>query len=239
MRLALDFDGVFWDSVGECYATARRAWHELHGEALPECERAFRSGRWLARVGSDFAVLLRLAAAHPEGDLSQFPRAEWEERKRTCPDGQRFEQAFYRLREEARTQDFSSWAALQGPYPGFVAELPALRDAFGDPAIATTKDAASVEALLAPLGLSLIVLGREFSTDKRLQIGRLCDSWGVAPDQIWFVDDLLDNLRPVQETGARVALAAWGYNTPDERQEAEREGIPVLELGGVARALCG
>lgn len=236
MRLALDFDGVVWDSVGECYVTARRTWHALYGELLGESEQAFRSGRWLARVGSDFGLLLQLAQDHH--DLSAFPREQWEALKESQPDKSRFEQAFYREREAARTRDFAAWAALQGPYHGFLEELPALRERFGEPAIATTKDAASVHALLDPLGIALTVLGREFSTDKRQQIAHLCQDWQVRPDQVWFVDDLLDNLRPVRETGARVALAAWGYNTPDERAEAASAGIPVLELGGVARGLC-
>lgn len=236
MRLALDFDGVFWDSVGECYVTARRAWRELYGQEPPECERSFRSGRWMARVGADFSLLLQLASQHQ--DLSRFPRAEWERAKKAQSDRTEFELTFYRLREEARTGDFPAWAALQGPYHEFLDELPELEAAFGQPAIATTKDAASVQALLQPHGLHLRVLGREFSTDKRHQIGQLCQEWNVAPKDIWFLDDLLDNLRPVQETGARVALAAWGYNTPDEREEAAREGIPVLELGQVAAALC-
>ncbi len=236
MRLALDFDGVFWDSVGECYVTARKAYNQLYGTEAPQREQAFRSGRWLARVGSDFGLLLELTREHD--DLSRFPKAEWERQRAEFPRSKEFEGLFYRIREEARNHDFATWVSSQGPYPGFLEELPALRAHFGDPAIATTKDAASVAALLAPLGLKLTVLGREFSTDKKLQIGHLCEGWEVKPADIWFVDDLLDNLRPVQETGARVALAAWGYNTPEERQVARDEGIPVLELGSVARTLC-
>ncbi|MCE7871700.1 hypothetical protein DYH09_15155 [bacterium CPR1] len=237
MHLALDFDGVFWDSVGECYVTARRAWRELVGVDPPECERAFRSGRWMVRVGADFGKLLSLAARDPQADLSGYPRSNWE--ALPFPQGPQFEQAFYRQREQARQHDPAGWAALQGPYEGFLRELPQLEARFGVPAIATTKDADSVRQLIAPLGLDLVVLGREFSTDKRKQIRHLAADWGVEPSAILLLDDLLDNLRPVQETGARVALAAWGYNTPEEREHARREGIPVLELGGVARALCG
>ncbi|GMU56218.1 MAG: hypothetical protein AMXMBFR33_53640 [Candidatus Xenobia bacterium] len=237
MRLALDFDGVFWDSVGECYVTARRAWRELLGVDPPECEKAFRSGRWMVRVGADFGKLLSLAARDPQADLSGYPRHDWE--ALPFPQGPEFERLFYRQREQARQGDPAGWAALQGPYPCFLEELPALHSHFGQPAIATTKDAASVRQLIAPLGLDLVVLGRELSTDKRVQIRHLAADWGVEPSAITFLDDLLDNLRPVQETGARVALAAWGYNTPGEREQARREGIPVVELGGVARALCG
>ncbi len=237
MHLALDFDGVFWDSVGECYVTAQRTWRELFGAALPECEQGFRSGRWMARVGSDFGKLLSLAAEDPLKDLSGFSRTDWE--ARPFPRGEEFEQHFYRQREQARESDPAGWAALQGPYPWFLEEFPALHAHFGQLAIATTKDAASVRQLIAPLGLDLMVLGREFSTDKRVQIRHLAADWGVDPSAITFLDDLLDNLRPVQETGARVALAAWGYNTPQEREQARSEGIPVVEPGGVARALCG
>ncbi len=237
MHLALDFDGVFWDSVGECYVTAQRAWRELFGAELPECEQGFRSGRWMARVGSDFGKLLSLAARDSQADLGGYSCTDWE--ALLFPQGPQFEQVFYRQREQARQSDLAGWAALQGPYPGFLEEFPALHAHFGQPAIATTKDADSVRQLIAPLGLDLLVLGREFSTDKRVQIRHLAADWGVEPSAITFLDDLLDNLRPVQETGARVALAAWGYNTPDEREQARREGIPVLELGGVARALCG
>ncbi|MEW6281139.1 MAG: HAD family hydrolase [Candidatus Eremiobacterota bacterium] len=233
--LALDFDGVLWDSVGECYVVAREAWRQLTGEEPPDCEAAFRSGRWLARVGGDFQVLLALAAQDPSRDLTGLGREEFERLKAGIP--ARFTELFYAERVRMRDTEPERWAALQGPYPAVLEELPALRRAFGGLAIATTKDAASVRALLASCGLDCPVLGREFGTHKPEQILHLCQEWGTTPQSVVFVDDLLDNLEPVRRTGAAVALAGWGYNTPAERRAAERAGIPVLQPGRVEEGL--
>lgn len=237
MILALDFDGVVWDSVGECYQMARRAYLELLGTEPHECEPAFRSGRWLVRCGGEFLLLLELALEHE--DLSEFPKEEFarraaEERERL----QRFEPVFYRHRQLCREQETAAWMAMQRPYPEFMRELPQLQAAFAELVVCTTKDEASARKLLETVGLKVSIWAKEHGVHKGEQMRDLLTKRGVEPREVCFIDDLLDNLEQVRPTGARLFLADWGYNTRAEQDEARRLGIPVVSLQALAGQLC-
>ncbi len=237
MILALDFDGVVWDSVGECYQMARRAYRELLGKDAAECEPAFRSGRWLVRCGGEFLLLLELALAH--SDLAEFSKDEFARRAAGEHERlQQFEPIFYRHRQLCREHETSAWLAMQRAYPEFLAELPRLREAFAELVLCTTKDEASARQLLETVGLQLSIWAKEHGVHKGEQIRDLCRKRGVEAAEICFVDDLLDNLEQVEPTGARLFLADWGYNTPAEREAAQARGIPVVGVKGLAAQLC-
>lgn len=239
MILALDFDGVVWDSVGECYHMARRAVRSLWGEDPPECERAFRSGRWLVRCGGDFLTLLDLAATDPAGDLTGFSKTEFVRRYSSDPRTDAFEKEFYRQRQQAREHEPQAWMAMQSAYPEFLSEISGLQAAFQELVVCTTKDEASARLLLETVGLrNLSIWGKEHGLDKGEQMRDLLHQRGLEASQVCFLDDLLDNLEQVQPTGARLFLADWGYNTPAEQEEARRRGIPVVGAKDLAAQLC-
>lgn len=238
--LALDFDGVLWDSVGECYRTALRTWRDLGHPEIEAPETAFRSGRWLVRTGGDFGLLLKIAAEDWARDLTDYPKEEFERRAAAEAELlETFDRAFYRERDRARREDLSEWLRQQAPYPEVVAEIPALREAFREIVICSTKDEGAIRELLDTVGLDFPILGKGFGTDKRLQMRHLMETRVLPADRIVFVDDLLPNLDPVSEVGVRIALAGWGYNTPTVREEARRRGIPVLRLGHLREDLQG
>ena len=234
--LALDFDGVIWDSVGECFVMARRAYQNLYGLPCSDLEAAFRRGRWLVRTGGDFLLILQLAMADPERDLTTFPRAEFArlqaEKASECLE---FEREFYGLRQRCRDQEWKEWVSYQQPYPHFLNQLREVQDLFTETVICTTKDAQSARLLLASAGLDWHIWGKELGVDKGEQIRDLCRQRNCAASDVFFVDDLVENLEQVAPTGARCALAAWGYNTPAERERARKEGLPVLEVYSFAR----
>lgn len=234
--LALDFDGVLWDSVGECYRMAERAWRELYGPLPEDLEEPFRRGRWLVRTGGEFLVVLQLA--RQGRDLEGFPATEFARLCREEGDRvRRFEVEFYRQRDLARTREPETWAAMQRPYPHVLEELPRLQQAFDALAVCTTKDRASAEALLASRGLDLPVLGKEFSLDKGEQVRHLARRLNRPADRVVFVDDLLRNLESVAAAGARAALAVWGYNTRGEREKARARGFPLVHPGRILEDL--
>jgi len=235
--LALDFDGVVWDSVGECYHMARRAYREMFGAEPEECEDGFRQGRWLVRCGGEFLLVLELAL---EGrDLRTFSKAEFAHR--AAEEAQRlqaFEPIFYRHRQLCRERETPAWMAMQRAYPEFLAELPSLQAHFAELVVCTTKDEASARQLLETVGLRLSIWAKEHGVHKGEQVRDLCAKRGVEPREICFVDDLLDNLEQVEPTGARLFLADWGYNTPEEQDEARRRGIPVVSTHDLVTRLC-
>jgi phosphoglycolate phosphatase-like HAD superfamily hydrolase len=236
--LALDFDGVLWDSVGECFVMARRAYQNLYGLPCSDLEAPFRRGRWLVRTGGDFLLVLQLAMADPDGDLTTYPKQQFSQLQRDkVKECQEFAQEFYALREQCRDQRWQEWISYQHPYPLFLQQLEELRPIFDQIVVCTTKDAQSARMLLASAQLEFPVYGREVALDKSHQISALCQEHAVAPDQIFFIDDLVDNLDQGRPSGARCGLAAWGYNTAAERQLAQQAGYPVLDVFSVARDL--
>lgn len=233
--LALDFDGVIWDSVGECFVMARRAYQNLYGLPCSDLEAPFRRGRWLVRTGGDFLLILQLAMADPDGDLTTYPKADFarlqQEKTDEC---EAFAREFYMLREQCRDQHWSEWASYQQPYNLFLQQLNQMGNLFHQTVICTTKDSQSARLLLASAGLEFPIYGRELALHKGDQIQALCREHKVEPAQIVFLDDLVENLDQVRPTGARCALAAWGYNTPAERDEAAARGYRVLDVFSVA-----
>ncbi len=238
--LALDFDGVIWDSAPECFEVGRRAYQELFGTDMsgPTNKQRFLAGRPLARTGHDFFIILRLLESQPDVDLAAFSLSEFVAlREQLAQDAARFNALFYALRSQFRDQDFQDWASWQSPYPAMIGLLDRWDSRFQGVALATTKDEASAHALLRSAGRDWPVFGREFSVEKDLQIAGIAHRFGVEAGEILFVDDLLENLLQVAPTGAQTAMASWGYNTPESRQEAQSLGYPVVDVEGLERLL--
>lgn len=236
--LALDFDGVIWDSVGECFVMARRVYTEMYGLPCSDLEAAFRRGRWLVRTGGDFLLVLQLAMADPEGDLTHFSKAQFEQLQLSkAAECQAFSQEFYALREKTRDENWKEWVSFQQPYPLLLQQFEQLQALFDQVVVCTTKDSKSAQLLLQSAGLDFPIYGKELALHKGDQIKALCEQHGVEPAQIFFIDDLVENLDQVRPLGAACGLAAWGYNTASERERARAEGYAVLEVFSLAQDL--
>ena len=236
--LALDFDGVIWDSAGECFEVGWRAYQELFGVDMSgqANRQRFLAGRPLARTGHDFFIILRLMESQPDLDLLGFHLPEFVKlRTQLAVEADRFNALFYTLRSKYRDEDFAAWASWQGPYPQVIRLLDRWESSFEGTALATTKDAASAHALLKSAGRDWPIFGKEFSVEKNLQMAAIAEQFKVRMDEILFVDDLLENLQQVSPLGALAALASWGYNTPESRQEAQNLGYSVVTVDGLER----
>lgn len=240
--LALDFDGVIWDSAGECFQTGWRAYQELTGQVLDgrEYERGFLRGRPLARAGHDFYILFALMEENPERDLAQMPYEDFvKERSRRAEQAARFDRIFYLLRSHLRDTEQKTWLEWQRPYPELLAVLDEWEEKFSGLALATTKDTASAQALLNSTGRFWPVFGKEFSEHKADQVLGIAQHYKVKPSEVLFIDDLLENLHQVKPTGARAALADWGYNLIPHRAQAKEEGYPVVSIEGLPNLFHG
>ncbi|MGM9998860.1 MAG: HAD family hydrolase [Candidatus Bruticola sp.] len=288
--LALDFDGVIWDTQREGYIVAQKVWQEIFGRWALCPLPLFLSGRWLANSGEEFGLLLYLgeslclqalgsfdrqakrervvsseavqvgfeSLALPQilrGSLLEWSKGSepWQEQSGCFPAElsslslsdyslsdfvgkkeqlSRFLSYFGRRlayhRAECHRSNLREWLSWQNIYPGTVEVINRAFAKFDGLAVCTTKDKASVEALLRTVGLKILVLSKEYTFDKHLQLYILAASFGVEPNQILFVDDLLDNLLRVRSLGVHTALAGWGYNCRRSREEATRFNIPVF-----------
>lgn len=240
--LALDFDGVLWDSAGECFEIGCLAYKALCGRDLstPQYRERFLLGRPLARTGHDFYLILKLLEEDPTLDLRDFPLQRFVElRTKEADQTQEFDKLFYALRAEYRDNQSDLWMSWQGPYKDLMRLLDRWEDRFLGAALATTKDGPSARSLMLSAGRDWPIFGKEFSVDKAQQIQGIADHFQVAPSSILFVDDLLENLQQVAPTGARTALASWGYNTPDSREEALGLGFAVVDVPALEKLFAG
>ncbi len=233
--LALDFDGVLWNSVRECYEVALDAWNEMGMEPFRSPYERFRQGRWLVRAGRDFGTLMRLLENDPELDIQEFTPEQFAAAGRELPEWlQRYGEHFARLRAAYRLEREAYWRSLQAPFPEVMRAMPLWRQRFRDVVVCTTKDSESSRALLRQVDLDIPVYGVEIGTDKSLHMQLLIDKYGVKPQQVHFIDDLVINLQDAAKAGIRGYLALWGYNTPKSRERAVELGFTLLRSEDLA-----
>jgi len=243
--LALDFDGVICDSAREAFEVALRSYAELRpGSALGERERsalydAFLELMPLGNRAEDYGTVL---AALDEG--CELPDQEAYDRFRAAQDPawlKRYHGQFYEVRSALASGDPEGWRALMRPYEAF---LDVLRRRAGAVtyAIATSKDRASVDALLDTYGVAelfppQLIFDKETGEKKAAHLERLHERLRVAYPEMTFVDDKVNHLDSVAGLGARCALAAWGYNGPREHELARERGYLVCTLQDVEARL--
>ncbi len=252
--LALDFDGVLFDSAREAFAVALRSFAALRPRAhlarlaaQPEPEAnaalyaAFLGLMPLGNRAEDYGVALsaleagvrlRDQAAYDAwyaGQDATFLRA--------------YHARFYAERAAWARCDREGWLRLMPPFAPFLAVL--RRRAGEIPyAIATAKDRASVTELLVRHGAADLfeperILDKEAGRSKRAHLERLAETAGLPFPEITFVDDKVNHLEDVASLGVRCALAAWGYNGEREHREARAAGFPVCTLEEAERMLFG
>jgi phosphoglycolate phosphatase-like HAD superfamily hydrolase len=136
--------------------------------------------------------------------------------------------ALNRVRDDWFARDAAGWLAHHRFYPGVAARLVALLGGPTRVVIVTTKTERFARALLAGADRRLSelpVVGREPGkpVPKPEILRRLADGRGLGPDGggTWFVEDMLETLETTAAradlAGARLFLAAWGYNTEADR----------------------
>ena len=245
--LALDFDGVICDSARECFVVAVRTSAEIFPEdplgAAAETDDALEA-RFveimpLGNRAEDFGVaLLALARGRALEDQAAYDAF----RASLDPDRLRaFHVRFYELRAAWAAADRAGWLARMPVYPG-LGDVLRRRARDVQLAIATSKDRASVRAILAAHGLSelfpeRLVLDKEAGAKKHDHVQRLAARGGCAVAEVTFVDDKVNHLEDVAALGTRCVLAAWGYNGARERRLAEARGFLVCDLAGFERAV--
>ena len=257
--LALDFDGVVCDSAREVFTAAVHTYGRMdpgsrvvqatlthRGPSATELDLSsapayaeFRELMPLGNRAEDYAVALRamdLGLALPDqAAYDDFYRAfdpSWLRHVHA---------AFYDVRDWLRTDHLESWLALHSGYPAFTAFL---ERAAGrcELAVATARDAASLDVLLVHLGVAALIprqsrLDKETGVHKTDHLSALAHRLGVPFDQITFVDDKVNHLDAVAPLGVRCVLATWGYNGPREHELAERRGYVICSLEDAERLL--
>jgi phosphoglycolate phosphatase-like HAD superfamily hydrolase len=258
--LALDFDGVIFDSAPESFVVARQTYAEL-GPAVPTATcldalpnafersreeirdlplyRAFVNLMPLGNRAEDYAVILSIL----ERGVAVVDQPAYDRERAGVSAGflEAFHTRFYEVRTWFERAHPRHWRTLQGPYPELAALL---RRRSGDVelAVATAKDRRSVRLMLEEHGLGDLfpdprVLDKETGRSKAAHLKHLGEILGIPFAAITFVDDKVNHLDAVAPLGVRCVLATWGYNGPREHELAERRGYVICTLEDAERLL--
>jgi phosphoglycolate phosphatase-like HAD superfamily hydrolase len=252
--LALDFDGVLFDSAREAFAVALRAFAALRPRARLARMAAAPDPQANAALFSAFLELMPLgnraedygvALAALEAGVRLPDQAAYDAwyAAQDAAWLRAYHARFYEERAAWARRDRESWLGLMPPFAPF---LSVLRRRAGEVpyAIATAKDRASVRELLARHDAGDLfeperILDKEAGRSKRAHLERLADQLDLPFAAITFVDDKVNHLEDVASLGVRCALAAWGYNSEREHIEARSAGFPVCTLAEAEPLLFG
>lgn len=236
--VALDFDGVVCDSVGEsslsAIKAAERQWPDLFctdqvKNRRPELIDKMRAVRPVIETGYENIVQIRCLLEGMEVDemlegwstILPAKMKEWQLER------QPLVKLFGDVRDEWIASDLDGWLAPNRIYDGVADPIrSAMRK--DEVYIVTTKQAHYTKLLLSNMASIDIDPSRIFSQTlngrpKSEVLKKLEESHPEASDKI-FVEDKLSTLEKVASdplfTSWGLYLVDWGYNTTNERQRA-------------------
>lgn len=235
--LALDFDGVLCDGMREYFESAWRAWRRLRPGAPPAPPPGLFEGfarlRPLVETGWEMTAVVH--ALHTGASPAALEK-DWRPETWLADLGVAREAATAALdavRDEWIADDERGWLASHRFYPGVIERLHTLAGGPVAAYVVTTKEGRFARQLLRRQGVELPegrVYGKEARRPKRAILLTLAAGGDAA--RVWLVEDRLPTLEGVKRepalAGAGLFLAAWGYNTVDDRQTARRDGRIVL-----------
>lgn len=234
--LVLDFDGVLFDALGEC---ALVTWYgeqplpvggtvaELLSEVPAPFLADFANIRRYARTLDHFLVALS-SEVRLISDEAAFGAAFASlEPSRVVS----FVERATVVRTELRRRDRAGWLQAHRAFP----EVAALTVAHEGPvAVVTAKDAPSVTELLEAHSLAAHVdevIGE--CHDKAVAVAAMAGARSIPLRSVTFIDDHLDNVLAVGQTGASARWAWWGYHTREHDERAARLGVRPITLRDV------
>lgn len=232
--LALDFDGVLCDSATETAITAWRAGASIYPEWTgprppPDCIQRFRAIRPILETGFEAIPLMRIAWL--DRDCAETPAESLQQRLRDMIrqsnlSTRELQQRFGQTRDQWIHADFPDWLGTHTFYPGAIECLKAAMDTH-PVFIVTTKQERFADALLRAQGVELPrnhLYGLERGCSKSEILHGILQRAAPTRRVIHFVEDRLATLRQVAADSRLDAillyLAAWGYTTAADRQQA-------------------
>jgi putative intracellular protease/amidase len=110
----------------------------------------------------------------------------------------------------------------------------------GEIAVVTAKDEDSVWEILRFHRLDKTVQTVVGECRRKAEaVEKLSRDAGIEPADVTFIDDNITNAAQVRRTGARVLWAQWGYQIPEHRAEAAKQGIKPIELAELGSVQAG
>jgi hypothetical protein len=251
--LALDFDGVLCDGMGEYFESSRRAYGRVWGDPPPSADlfASFQRLRPVILTGWEMPLLLRaLAVGIPESTIHD----KWEPTRDDLlgrddasvgrglvprrPLRELLETTLDQVRRDWIEADRSDWLSRNTLY----CDVADVRRVVGAPhrtPVVTTKEGQFCRWLLDHWGIEVAeIQGKEAGTHKCDNLRALRTKYEAETGKaltLWFVEDRLKTLQCVRThpdlQDVQLFLAEWGYVTEAAKTEVRSaEGIRLLTL---------
>lgn len=233
--IVLDFDGVICDSAPENAATAWRVCQFLWPERFPkgpipsEAIPRFCAVRPYMETGYQAILMTRLMQEGAPVEQYTTQLAAWQARNlaRLGLTKLELQQLFGAERDRWISTDLDGWLSYNRYYPGAAEALGFLAKT-ARLVILTTKERRFVQQLMRREGIDFAVediYGLHEIVNKETTLAQFVNSGEYS--SVTFVEDRLATLQRMLPVPAlaeiRLAYAPWGYTTPEQRADADRE----------------
>ena len=227
--IALDYDGVVMDSVREIFSTLKRLLEKNNIRIDDSIVDKFKRSRNFLRTAHDLYGIVELVVQGR--DLEKVTQKEFDDFMKTHEkESKEFYDDFWETRRIVQDEDYEKWLSLNSLFPDVKDAVERLLKEFHI-IIMSSKDFYSISSSLERFGLNIDkddIFSKDITDNKKEQIRLVTEKYSVKSDEILFIDDQLDNLISLRKLGVNVALAGWGYNNIDQKEETRQAGIPVL-----------
>ena len=238
---ALDFDGVICDSAVETGITGWKAgvqlWDDMPAPLPPqELIDQFRRVRPIIETGYEAILVMRLLSqGEPvESIFTDFSTKKQEVMENSLQDAATLKKLFGETRDDWINDSLAEWVRMNPLFPGVAKKLRMLeKQAMWY--IVTTKQERFVAQILEAnqiqlSGDSIFGLDRKMSKEETL-----INLQNNHPDgDLYFLEDRLPTLLNVlknEKLGkVQLILATWGYNTLQDKQDAEHYPIALQDI---------
>ena len=240
---ALDFDGVICDSAVETAITGWKAagqiWQDMPDSAAPQSLiEQFRLVRPIIETGYEAILAMRLLflGESCEAIYSDYQAKTQQLLQQAQVSSGDLKTLFGATRDNWIANDLPDWIAMNPLFAGVKEKLQAIGQTHTWYVI-TTKQERFVKQILTANAIDLAE-DRIFGLDRNMSKPEvLKELLTVHPKQrIEFVEDRLPTLLNVQKqpelSEVKLLFATWGYNTPEDKATASRQGFRMLSLEG-------
>lgn len=238
---ALDFDGVICDSALETGISAWKAAIQIWDDfptALPTTDQSeqFRQIRLVMGTGYEAILIVRLLN---NGESVADIMADYQAKTQKIIDDsgltiEALKTLFGETRDQWIRDDLDSWVEMNPLFPGIKEKLQNLSEK-GLWYIITTKQERFVKQILQANQIELAE-DRIFGLDRNMsKLDVLTDLVNKhTQQQIYFVEDMLPTLykiiKNISLDRVKLFLALWGYNTEQDKLDAEKVAIELINL---------
>ncbi len=234
--LALDFDGVICNGLIEYFQVAWRTYCKVwscSGQTQTEdLANKFYHLRPVIETGWEMPVLIK---ALLEGFTEEQILQDWSDISHKIlrqDDFAALEIASMldKQRDEWIASDLDGWLSMHKFYPGVVEKIQSIYNTKIALYIVTTKEGRFVKELLYKAGFDLpreAIFGKEEKRPKYEILRELKQESNSPAVSLWFIEDRIKTLQKIKEQldleDVELFLANWGYNTPTDREAAQKD----------------